>query len=507
VADFDQPAKPINPYFLGVNTSFFNRPYDYTDPEVVRLTKDLNLQAVRCPGGTVSNFFDWETGTFFTDDILSQRLPASLAGKNGVTSTRPMMEQFHPSFKIGEMVNFCTQVGAIPTWDANLFSGTVQETADWVAFNKKNGYPNTFWELGNEFYLTSVKVRYPTVDSYITEAREFATAMKAADPSIKIAIIGTVNQVAKTSDAQGDDQWVQLNNKAEWNKAIAKESFYDAVTVHDYFLTGQEMVGKSEDEVHRYLMARNAVNMPAFVDYYRKTFSPGVQLWITEWNLNPYILRAYKARPDKFPADFRLDHYWMARTVDHALFVADWCLEALRYPENIKITDINVLAAPGFWGLFQLPVPEKDNVGKPFLINSPYYPISWVGDALKNSDSYVFGQIEGGPTMKGGITFSDAEFPGIVAGAFFKDKKITRVLLINKTTAPQTVSFKGIGDGPSPNVTVRCLTGLSPLEGWGQDKPVKREDFWRPQINLNTATVPAKEIGLPPASLTYVIFK
>jgi hypothetical protein len=47
VADFDLPAKPLNPYFLGVNTAFFNRPYDYTNPEVIRLTKDLNLQTIR----------------------------------------------------------------------------------------------------------------------------------------------------------------------------------------------------------------------------------------------------------------------------------------------------------------------------------------------------------------------------------------------------------------------------------------------------------------------------
>jgi hypothetical protein len=501
VADFDLPAKPLNPYFLGVNTAFFNRPYDYTNPEVIRLTKDLNLQTIRFPSGSPSNWFNWQTGTFFTDDILLQRgIPAEEVAHNGSTTvSRPMMEKYHPSFKIGDMVNFCTQTGTLPSWVANLYSGTVQEAADWVAFNKKNGYPNNFWELGNEFYLPPYKQIFPTVQAYIKTAQTYTAAMKAADPSAQIAIIGTSDRLKKVNGVEDKGEWMQLSDKAGWNEAIAKESFYDAVIVHDYLVAGDVLIGKSEDEVHRFLMAHNAINMPQFVDYYRKTFNPNVNLWVTEWNLAPFLDRAVQAHPDKFPKDLKLDHYWMGRTIDHALFVADWYLEALRYPENIKITDIHVLASQGFWGLFQLPAPEKDNVGKPFLLNSPYYPVSWIGDALKNSDSYVFGQIEGGPTMKGAMDYEGAEYPGIVAGAFFKDKKIT--------TAPQTVSFKGIGDGPSPNVTVRCLTGLSPLEGWGQDKPVKREDFWRPQINLNTATVPAKEIGLPPASLTYVIFK
>jgi hypothetical protein len=506
IIHFDQPAKPLNPDFLGANTTFFPRPYDFTAPDVVKLTQDLNLQNVRFPGGAQANWFDWKTGTFFTQDILNQRVSPDRAMKNPAVDERDLMAKYHPAFTVAGMAGFCQQCGADPVWTANLYSGTPQEAADWVAYNKQHGYPNKFWELGNEFYLSVDRSKFPTVQDYIKTARETTAEMKAADPTVQIGIIATENRPPAKA-IHGEGEWIEGGDNAAWNDAIAKESFYDAIIVHEYFLIRDEIVGKSEDEVHRYLMARTSVILPELVDYYHKKFGDKVQIWVTEWNLNPYLKAMVRDNPKMFPKDLRVDHYWMVRTVDHALYVADWYLQALRFPETIKVTDLHVLAGQGHWGLFQLPAPEKDNTDKKFLINSPYYAVSWVGDAMHHADSYVSGQVEGAPMLQGGIAFKNDQFPGVVAGAFFKNGKITSVIMINKTSSVQHASFKGSNGDMPPTATVHCLTGNGPLEGWGQDKAVANEDLWRPEIDLTNTMMPTDKIALPPDSLTYAVFK
>jgi hypothetical protein len=504
---FDAPPKALNPYFLGGNTSFFNRPYDFTNPAVVSLTQKLNLQVIRFPSGSPSNWFDWKTGTFFPEDVLAKRIPADEINKNSTAEQRVTMAQYHPSFKIADMVDFCLKAGATPIWVADLFSGTAEEAADWVTYNKKNGFPSKFWELGNECYLSVYKSRYPNPQTYIEEARKFTAAMKAADPSIQIGIVGTSNRTGPplSKDKTGSE-WVQFKDRSDWNEAIAKEKFYDTVTIHDYFVVNKELLGQSEDEIHRYLMAHCPATIPGFISDNRKLFGNDVHLWITEWNLFPYLDIGAEKDPAKSPSKEDLSRYWLARTIDHALFVADWYLQALRFPENIKTTEIHVLASPGYWGLFQLPAPEKDNLDKPFIENPPFYIVSWLGDALKHSDSYVFGEIDNGPMFKGGLNYGDQEFPGIAAGAFLKGNQVERILLINKTSTPQKVSFAGLGDDSSHLVTLESLTGKSPIEDWGIEKPVKNQDTWRPQFNVSTTQTSAGQITLPADSVSYVSF-
>lgn len=136
-------------------------------------------------------------------------------------------------YQIDAFMDFCKKTGSTATISVNLRDGTPEQAAELVRYvNITKKYGITYWAIGNEPTLFAQEVGegpYGVAD-YNREFREFAAAMKAVDPSIKL--MGpeihqyAVDPGARPKDASGLD-WMDEFLKANGD-------LVDVVTFHRY---------------------------------------------------------------------------------------------------------------------------------------------------------------------------------------------------------------------------------------------------------------------------------
>ena len=203
-----QPLFEISPYLymqfmepLGTTDSSVEACWDYDADDwradFVGLVKDLSPGAMRF-GGLFSRYYKWREGV-------------------GPPTQRPAMRNYvwggKETNRVGthEFVDLCRRTGAEPFYCVNFLSdgqrqywkmrdgstrtGDATEAADWVSYandpdNKErraHGFPEPcnlkLWQIGNE---TSYGNAGFTKDESIEHTIEFAKAMKARDPSIRL---------------------------------------------------------------------------------------------------------------------------------------------------------------------------------------------------------------------------------------------------------------------------------------------------------------------------------
>ncbi|MAT68904.1 MAG: alpha-L-arabinofuranosidase [Planctomycetaceae bacterium] len=168
--------------------------------DVVDVTRQLAPGMMRW-GGIFTDFYRWREGVGPRD----QRVPMLNLMWGGVETNQVGTAEFH---------DFCQQVGADPLMCVNFQGdgreqyrrangrerwGDVREAADWVAYcndphneeRRRDGYeqPLTIrhWQLGNE---TSYDRAGFDRETAIAKTVEFAKAMRAVDPEIRIIAWG-----------------------------------------------------------------------------------------------------------------------------------------------------------------------------------------------------------------------------------------------------------------------------------------------------------------------------
>ena len=144
---------PISPYLLGSNYG----PWIAVPADMLPAAFASGVKAIRFPGGA------W--------------------------GDRNDLKPYH----VDPFIAFCRQVGAIPTISVRLREGTPQQAADLVRYtNVEKQYGVVYWSIGNEPTLFAAELQtLGKADDYDTEQfnaewREFALAMKAMDPNIKL---------------------------------------------------------------------------------------------------------------------------------------------------------------------------------------------------------------------------------------------------------------------------------------------------------------------------------
>ncbi|MBI5874113.1 MAG: hypothetical protein HZB36_08285 [Candidatus Omnitrophica bacterium] len=157
--DPQEVIRPISRYIYGSSlTAKTEFEMDVTD-----FGKDTGITVFRYPGGAAEGYH-WRTSKF----------------------------DFNPRFdnaplsNIDNVIKFCSLVGAKLVLQVNIESGTPAEAAAWVIFmNKEKGARVDYWELGNEVYGDWER-NHMSGFEYAKIIHEYAAAMKAADPTIKI---------------------------------------------------------------------------------------------------------------------------------------------------------------------------------------------------------------------------------------------------------------------------------------------------------------------------------
>ena len=229
-------------------------------PDILKAVKELHPTCLRWPGGGYVAQYDWKWG------IGPQ--------ENRERWAHWMwMDYDQNCFGTDEFIRFCREVGSEPIIVVSVkFERPVDEydsilqdalnwlrycnapaTDEWGAKRAANGHPEPYnvkyWEIDNEMWEMGI-------DRYEKCVRDFSSAMREIDPTIKIIACGGFRE---------DEQFIKRSG-----------NYFDYLSLHHYeqqngYATGPVRLGQQYD---RY--AQMIADGP----------NPNIKLFISEWNLN-----------------------------------------------------------------------------------------------------------------------------------------------------------------------------------------------------------------------------
>ena len=160
--------------------------------DTLELLKQLNSPVYRWPGGNFVSGYDWRDGIGDRD----RRPPRKNPAWTGVE---------HNDFGIHEFMKFCELVGTEAYIAVNSGLGGTKDAVEEVQYangaadtpmgklRAANGHPAPFkvlwWSIGNEMY-GGWQLGHMPLEKYVLKHNEFAEAMRAVDPSIKLIAVG-----------------------------------------------------------------------------------------------------------------------------------------------------------------------------------------------------------------------------------------------------------------------------------------------------------------------------
>ena len=214
-------------------------------PDILQAVKELHPTCLRWPGGGYVAQYDWKWG------IGPQ--------ENRERWAHWMwMDYDQNCFGTDEFIRFCREPAE--EYDSILQDAlhwlrycNAPATDEWGAKRAANGHPEPYnvkyWEIDNEMWEMGI-------ERYEKCVRDFSTAMRQIDPSIKIIACGGFRE---------DEQFIKRSG-----------SYFDYLSLHHYeqqggYATGPVRLGQQYD---RY--AQMIAEGP----------NPNIKLFISEWNLN-----------------------------------------------------------------------------------------------------------------------------------------------------------------------------------------------------------------------------
>jgi hypothetical protein len=197
---------------FGVNTAVWDS--QMNDSAIPGLLKAAGITAMRYPGGSWADAYNWETQT--------------------VTGSSPASDTSFSQF-----MQTAQAASAAPIITVNYGSGSPSLAAAWVQdANVTNHYGIAYWEVGNEvygngFYGSSQDWEEDnhaskSPDTYAENFLQYQSAMLAVDPSIKVCATLDLLEGASGPVGPGDTM--------DWNHTVLSiiGSHLQCVIVHDY---------------------------------------------------------------------------------------------------------------------------------------------------------------------------------------------------------------------------------------------------------------------------------
>jgi alpha-N-arabinofuranosidase len=170
-------------------------PADHIDgmrPDTLALLKELNSPVYRWPGGNFVSGYNWRDGIGDRD----RRPPRKNPAWTGVE---------HNDFGLHEFMRFCEYLGTDAYIAVNSGQGDSKSAVDELQYangaadtpmgklRAANGHPEPWkvrwWSIGNEMY-GGWQLGHMPLEKYTQKHNEFADAMRAVDPSIKLIAVG-----------------------------------------------------------------------------------------------------------------------------------------------------------------------------------------------------------------------------------------------------------------------------------------------------------------------------
>ncbi len=229
-------------------------------PDILQAVKELHPTCLRWPGGGYVAQYNWQWGIGPQEN--RQRWDHWM-----------WMDYDQNCFGTDEFIRFCREVNSEPVIvvsvkferPASEYQQILQDAVNWLRYcnapatdewgakRAANGHPEPYnvkyWEIDNEMWEMGI-------ERYEKCVRDFSTAMRKVDPSIKIIACGGFRE---------DEQFI-----------LRSGQYFDYLSLHHYeqqggYASGPVRLGQQYDNY-----AKMIANGP----------NPNIKLFISEWNLN-----------------------------------------------------------------------------------------------------------------------------------------------------------------------------------------------------------------------------
>jgi len=472
---------------------------DRLDPDIVAMARDMGVTLVRFPGGVWSDAYDWRHG------IGPQSARAT-------TPTHPGAEErYRHVFGTDEALAFARAIGGSLMITVNAGNGTPEMAADWVRYVNgesgrapRNGHV-AWWEIGNELYMQDDASGGSTTPArYADRVVQFARAMRAVDPTIRIAAIGLRNFGR-----------YRFNAHDNWNEVVLRRagSEIDLLAVHNaYAPLMADARGADPLDVYAAMwafpqfMARNLADTRGEI----ARFAPGrrVGIGITEWG----PLFAVD------PGSPLVDH---VKTLGSAIFVAS-ALRVFAEDPSVELANFFKLNESLFMGWI-------GRRGTRWAMTAPAMAFRMVARGMEGGLLSATTEVATYASRAMGFVDRATAVPYLdVLATASADRSVATVLLINRHPAAAIATRVTLGGASgAATVTAETLTGdaldantgtdLLRLPGlhWADQARIgPRGRFDRGaegEIRLERQTLGAVEgeatIRVPPHSITLLRFE
>lgn len=208
--------------------------------------KNAGLSLVRYPGGNWSNIWFWDgnvPSSIRTESTLNGNVGNLKKGSDGWMLGTDEFPDFLEFLDADGMV--CVNVGyAFYGTGVDPLATAAQYAADWVEhYNIDNNVGIKYWELGNENYGPwQAGFDLATPQKYAEACVEFATRMKAVDPTIKLGVVLYEGEGGFNDSPQAKD----------WNEIVLPivEDIADFLIIHHYPHPNTNQNAIIEDEIY-----------------------------------------------------------------------------------------------------------------------------------------------------------------------------------------------------------------------------------------------------------------
>ena len=441
--DASKSVGTISPTAFGLNTAAWDS--HLLDASLPGLVQQAGVRILRFPGGSTSDFYNWQSNTVQTCSICG--------GVNASDTFDAFMGVTQAS-------------GAQAMITVNYGSGTPQQAADWVQYANKGGptyngavptYPNSsstghnygieYWEIGNEVYgdgTYGATWEYDThtlgAATYANNVVQFSQAMKAVDPTIKVGLV-------LTAPGNWPDGQTSQYSSQPWNNTVLPIacSSIDFVSVHWY---PQGPGGESDADLLAAPENANGGSTPGIasmmatlhseINQYCGSHASAVQVMVTETNSVSY--NPGKQTVSLVNALFMDDDY-MSWYENGAANVDWWSLY-----DSIMTTDNNnssLYGTANYGDYGALSSGESSNGISEPPVNTPfptYYGLQMLSEVVQPQGQMI-------------TTSSNQNL--VSAYAVKQSANQIAVLLINKdpsNTYQVSLSWSGFNPGPNPTV-------------------------------------------------------
>ncbi len=178
----NQTVRTVDERLFGLNTAIWDSACN--TPQTISLLQAAGVRSLRFPGGSASDAYVWNQNKSYD-------------------TTTGQLNAWTWSTDFNAFANVASSLSAQVYITVNYGSGTPQLAADWVReANVTRHLAIKYWEIGNENYgdweYDTHSVRNDPY-TYAFAVRDFMTAMKAVDPSIKIGVVVIVGEDAENT--------------------------------------------------------------------------------------------------------------------------------------------------------------------------------------------------------------------------------------------------------------------------------------------------------------------